>query len=646
MSDDHALALPRGYILKDYKIEKVLGHGGFGITYLASETNLNRHVAIKEYLPVEFAVREGDTTVKPKSSADKEDYEWGLERFVQEAGTLAVFRHPAIVSVYRYFEDHGTAYMVMEYEEGESFAQVMREKRGKFTEEELRAILMPLLDGLAVVHKSGYLHRDIKPGNIYIRTDGSPVLLDFGAARHAIGNKSKNLTSIVTPGYAPMEQYFSDGNQGPWTDIYALAGILYQAVSGDIPPEAPARIKRDPFTALRGSAHAKRFSEPFLAAIDSALEVDEEVRPQTVAEWKAIFNGEAVPPAAPVEAPTAALRPEGGTIMPGRVSQRSAPPPPPSSRTVAAGGSGERKKGVSPLVWAGAGVLGILVVGAGVVAAVKPELFGGSTEISGNGTTGAGAGTTGSAGTTGGQGSGQDGEEARRRAEELRRQQQEEKRAQEEERKREEARRKAEDEARRKAEAEAKRKAEAKRRAEAEAHRNAQEEARRRAEEEARRKAEQESRNGDAEARRKAEEAERQRQAEERRKAAAEARRKAAEEAKRKREAERKRQLALGRSGQRCGSGVRALQGKFGRGDCPKITRAFAFALLNPQPGVPINWSNPAIGHRGTVLAYQAYQGRNGVLCRPFRQIMVAEGRTHAGNGAACLIGGRWTIVR
>jgi len=641
MSDDHVMALPKGFVLKDYQIERVLGHGGFGITYLAAESNLNRHVAIKEYLPVEFAVREGDTTVKPRSSADKEDYEWGLERFVQEAGTLAVFRHPAIVSVYRYFEDHGTAYMVMEYEEGQSFAAVMRERRGKFSEDELRTVLMPLLDGLAVVHKSGYLHRDIKPGNIYIRTDGSPVLLDFGAARHAIGNKSKNLTSIVTPGYAPMEQYFSDGNQGPWTDIYALAGILYQAVTGDVPPEAPARVKRDPFTALRNSAHAKRFSASFLAAVDSALEVDEEARPQSVTEWKAIFDGEAVPAAAPVEAPTAALRPgAGATVMPGRVSQRGAPPPPPPSGRVAEGGSGERKR-VNPLVWVGAGVFGLLVVGAGVVAAVKPEIFGGGTEIGGNGATGASAGATGGgggAGTTGNQGGG---EEERRRAEEQRRQQQEQERTREEARKAEEEKRKAREAARQKAEAEARR------RAEAEARRRAGEEARKRAEEEARRKAEEEAGRDDAEARRRAaEEAERNRTAEERRKAAEEARRKAAEEANAKREAERKRQIALGRTGQRCGSGVRALQGRFGRGDCAKITRAFAFALLNPQPGVSINWSNPAIGHRGTVLAYKPYQGRNGVLCRPFRQILVAEGRTLAGNGAACLIGGRWTIVR
>ena len=193
MSDDHALALPKGFILKEYQIERVLGHGGFGITYLAAETNLKRHVAIKEYLPVEFAVRDSDTTVKPRSSADKEDYEWGLERFVQEAGTLAVFRHPAIVSVFRYFEDHGTAYMVMEYEEGESFAVAMRERRGKFTEEELRFLLMPLLEGLAVVHKSGYLHRDIKPGNIYIRTDGSPVLST--SARPATPSATRARTS-------------------------------------------------------------------------------------------------------------------------------------------------------------------------------------------------------------------------------------------------------------------------------------------------------------------------------------------------------------------------------------------------------------------------------------------------------------------
>ncbi len=291
MSDEHFNALPPGYQLQEYTVRSVLGHGGFGITYLAYDTNLSKDVAIKEYLPAEFAVRQSGATVKPRSSSDAEDYQWGLDRFVKEAQTLAVFRHPSVVPVYRFFQANGTAYMVMEYQRGQSLAELFRAHRAEFTEDDLMSLAMPLLDGLAVVHKAGYLHRDIKPGNIFIREDGSPVLLDFGAARAAVGRKSKNLTSIVTPGYAPLEQYFADGNQGAWTDIYALGGIFYQAVTGRIPPEAPARVKRDPIQPAIEAGRG-RFSEPFLRAIDTALAVEEERRPQSADEWRAMLRGQ------------------------------------------------------------------------------------------------------------------------------------------------------------------------------------------------------------------------------------------------------------------------------------------------------------------------------------------------------------------
>ncbi|NJO38378.1 MAG: serine/threonine protein kinase [Rhizobiales bacterium] len=281
----HRLALPPSTRLYDYEIVRVLGQGGFGITYLAADNNLGKDVAIKEYLPTEFAVRRDDSQVQPRSTADNNDYEWGLDRFMKEAQTLGLFRHPNIVPVYRAFKENGTAYMVMEYQQGQSLAELFRKHRSDFTEEDLLGLTLPLLDGLAVVHKAGYLHRDLKPGNIFIRADGSPVLLDFGAARNAVGRKSKNLTSIVTPGYAPLEQYFADGNQGPWTDIYALGATLYHAITGKRPPDAPSRIVSDEYVKASDAALSS-YRSSFLGAIDKALRLEVGERPQSIAEWR------------------------------------------------------------------------------------------------------------------------------------------------------------------------------------------------------------------------------------------------------------------------------------------------------------------------------------------------------------------------
>ena len=213
--DEARHGLARGYTIEGYRIERVLGAGGFGITYLATEVAIERPVAIKEYLPNGIAARSrNDVSVQPLTSADNENYQWGLERFRREAQTLVAFHHPNIVSVFRYFEANGTAYLVMAYEDGESLAAIL-DKRKTLPEAELRGWLMPLLSGLEHVHKAGFLHRDIKPGNIYIRRDGSPVLLDFGAARLAVGSRSQSLTSIVSAGYAPFEQYTTRGHQGP-----------------------------------------------------------------------------------------------------------------------------------------------------------------------------------------------------------------------------------------------------------------------------------------------------------------------------------------------------------------------------------------------------------------------------------------------
>ena len=293
---NHMAALSKGFKLQEYRIEAVLGHGGFGITYLAWDTHLNQWVAIKEYLPNDLAVRQGNS-VFAKTAADQEGFKWGLERFLDEARTLARFRHPNIVRTYRFFEENGTAYMVMEYEKGRSLASILKSSKDPLDEEFLSKLLLPLVDGLREVHSAGYLHRDIKPGNIFIREDSStPVLLDFGAARYAMSQKSRNITSIMTPGYAPFEQYQTGGNQGPWTDIYALGAVMYRAVSGQVPPEATARSNAllrklpDPMTPAVEVGWG-RYSRRFLEAVDRALMVLEGDRPQSVEEWRAMILG-------------------------------------------------------------------------------------------------------------------------------------------------------------------------------------------------------------------------------------------------------------------------------------------------------------------------------------------------------------------
>ena len=293
-------SLPLGSMLLEYRLESVLGSGGFGMTYLAYDTNLELKVAIKEYLPVELAVRAVDGCIVPVSSGTEYNYKWGLDRFLQEARLLAKFSHPNIVTVGRYFEANGTAYMVMNYESGVSLSQMLR-RIPEPDEELLLRILMPLLDGLRAVHMAGFLHRDIKPSNIFIRDTGVPVLLDFGAARLASSASTHTITSILTPGYAPLEQYSKEGNQGPWTDVYSLAAVFYRAVVGDNPPDVVTRLKDDTVFAALIAART-RFSTGFLHAINRGLEVDEKKRPQSVPEWKAMFTGEAfvAPPLSPL----------------------------------------------------------------------------------------------------------------------------------------------------------------------------------------------------------------------------------------------------------------------------------------------------------------------------------------------------------
>lgn len=284
-------ALPIGFRVHWYEILGVLGKGGFGITYLAQDTNLHQQVAIKEYLPTDFAERGENAVVRPLDEKQVEPYTHGLKRFLEEARTLARFRHPNIVVVHSVFEANDTAYMVMEYEQGHSLAEAYRTGRVA-TERDILRTLIPLLDGLGLVHEAGFIHRDIKPENILLRGDDQPVLIDFGSAREAIGDNVQ-LTSVLTPGYAPFEQWgmSQEVRQGPWTDIYALAATVYRGITGTQPENALTRATAilhehaDPLAPV-AELCAGRFSDAFLKAIDKALAFKPDDRTQSVEQWR------------------------------------------------------------------------------------------------------------------------------------------------------------------------------------------------------------------------------------------------------------------------------------------------------------------------------------------------------------------------
>ncbi|MFE8034001.1 serine/threonine protein kinase [Thiohalocapsa marina] len=231
-----------------YRIGRVLGHGGFGITYLARDENLHLRLAIKEYLPRDCATRAPDgVSLAVYSGPAGEQFAYGLDRFLDEARALARFdQHPGIVTVKSFFRAHGTGYCVMDYVDGLTFKEhLAKQPNGRIPVDAAIKLLTPVMDALRAVHKEGLLHRDLAPDNIYLSRDGRIKLLDFGAARFAAGEHSRSLSIILKPGYAPEEQYRTRGKQGPWTDVYGLAATLYRAITGSVPPEALDRLDQD-----------------------------------------------------------------------------------------------------------------------------------------------------------------------------------------------------------------------------------------------------------------------------------------------------------------------------------------------------------------------------------------------------------------
>lgn len=283
-----------------YRVELVLGRGGFAVTYLVEDQHLKQRFAIKEYLPTGLTQRDG-TEALARPGCEK-DFIWGRERFLAEAQTLARFKHRNIVRVVSFFEANNTAYLVMDYEEGESLAQYLPDHPA-LSESAVLAIMLPLIEGLEVLHRDGFIHRDIKPENIYLRKDGTPVLLDFGSARQALGGQTQNLTALLSPGYAPLEQYFSQKDrQGPWSDIYALGAVMYRIISGHKPAEASLRSSYqinklpDPLKPAMQIGLGK-YSQGLLTAIDNSLRLREADRPQSLTEWRGMITGQSHAPA-------------------------------------------------------------------------------------------------------------------------------------------------------------------------------------------------------------------------------------------------------------------------------------------------------------------------------------------------------------
>ncbi len=363
------VALQPGQKVGRYEIVAILGQGGFGITYRARDSQLNREVAIKEYLPSALAVRQDGITVLPRSTRMSDDFTWGRQRFVDEGRTLATLqRAPAIVRVFDFLEANGTAYIVMELVPGATLED--RLKGGKtFSAGEVDRILWPLLDGLEQVHATGFLHRDIKPANILLDAAGNPTLIDFGASRAAMAGRTTAMTAIFTPGYAAAEQ-FTSAKQGPWTDIYGLSATMYHAITGAPPPSAFDRMLDDAYQPL-GKIMPAGFAPGLLIGIDAGLAVRAGDRPQSIAGWRQILTQ-----ATPLDADATialgkAADPNATVMVRGPSTQTIAPAPSASASAAPTTPPPPAKRGMG--LWIGLGALTVALAGGGYYfAAGKP----------------------------------------------------------------------------------------------------------------------------------------------------------------------------------------------------------------------------------------------------------------------------------
>jgi serine/threonine protein kinase len=286
-----------GTRLAEFEITDLIGEGGFGIVYLAFDHSLQRTVAIKEYMPSALARRGADKSVVVRLQREQETFDAGLRSFINEARLLAQFDHPALVKVYRFWEENNTGYMAMRYYEGHTIKGVVKNNPALVTEAWLKGMLKPVLEALEALYRVQVLHRDISPDNIMIQENGEAVLLDFGAARQIIGDMNHAVTVILKPGYAPIEQYANDAAmaQGPWTDIYSLSAVVFFAIAKKPPPTSVVRMIKDPIERLQDGPH-DGYSWEFLAALDKGMSVKPEERPQSIEEFRKMLRLELAVP--------------------------------------------------------------------------------------------------------------------------------------------------------------------------------------------------------------------------------------------------------------------------------------------------------------------------------------------------------------
>jgi serine/threonine protein kinase len=321
---DNSSALPIGYTLGEYKIEAVLGHGGFGITYLARDRQLGTKVAIKEYFPRSLASRGDNWVIHPLPGSDdaaRNNFTWGLQQFLEEARALGHFKHNNIVRVLRFIEANGTAYMVMEFEEGQSLARQLVMRGGRVDEQSLLRVFVPILNGLQAVHDACLLHRDIKPDNIYLRLDGTPMLIDFGSVRQVTQAGGTDQPVVLTPAYAAIEQYPGQGEEGRWTDVYAIGASMYRCITGNPPIggfqryDAIRSYQPDPLTPLM-ELKPEGYSDFVLQCVDWAMQLYPRHRPRSARELQdglmgirkpdSAINALAVPAVTAVDSPDTA----------------------------------------------------------------------------------------------------------------------------------------------------------------------------------------------------------------------------------------------------------------------------------------------------------------------------------------------------
>ncbi|MDL2356350.1 MAG: serine/threonine-protein kinase [Pseudomonadota bacterium] len=337
--------LPIGTRLADFEITGVLGEGGFGIVYIAYDHALQRSVAIKEYMPDALAMRGGGHSVSLRAERHQATFELGLKSFINEARFLAQFDHPALLKVYSFWEQNRTAYTAMQYYEGRTIKEIVANSPELVDEAWCRKILRQMLQALEMLYTANILHRDVSPDNIIVQPNGDAVLLDFGSARQIIGDLTRGLTVILKPGYAPVEQYAGDASleQGAFTDIYALAAVMYFAVTKRAPPSSIARMIKDPLTPLTTLA-PPGYHPSFLAAIDKGLAVLAHDRPQTIAAFRDLLGIVSLgpPPAARSGARGAPPAPPERAPMPLPVAAPAAATAPPPAAGMAAAPPGRR----------------------------------------------------------------------------------------------------------------------------------------------------------------------------------------------------------------------------------------------------------------------------------------------------------------